>query len=479
MNKRKNVLFLLVDQWPADSFGFLGSPCSTPNIDKLAARGTVFSNAFTTCPLCTPARGALLTGRWPHQTGVYDNCGVGYSDQPDLDTSTPTWLDHALADGYRVGYFGKWHLGTGGLKSRGLHGYDKPGESFKPYTERPGFSYDSTKAFYESTADELVQGKPPFWGETKGDAKDTKCAKSVASGLAFLREHHEKGHEEPFFLTISIADPHFPHYLASSVIARRESLDLDYPKNFKDDFTGKPGFHAGHWWPCHDTSGLTDQDWKHVFDYALRHREYVDSYLGQVLDYLEDNGLAKDTLIVFTSDHGDMCGAHNRFDKGPYFYDEVWRVPLIISSPDVSASTNAEFVSLIDLGRYFNRYFGSTEEPVGELQIENEVGVNKSHPEASTEAFGVYDAYNGYWFGIRAVRNERFKYVRNYGDIDEFYDLDQDPHELDNAIQDTMYEQVIETLSNKLDVFLGQIEDPISHVKSLPCPGEVVHIIDY
>jgi len=479
MEKPKNVLFLLVDQWPADSFGFLGSPCSTPNIDKLAARGTVFSNAFTTCPLCTPARAALLTGRWPHQTGVYDNCGVGYSNQPDLATSTLTWLDHSLTAGYRVGYFGKWHLGTEGLKSRGLHGYDKPGESFKPYTERPGFSYDSIKAFYESSVESLARGKPPFWGETTGDAEDTKCARSVQAGLSFLKEHCDEGRDEPFFLTISIADPHFPHYLASSVIAKREPLDISCPGNFKDDFNGKPAFQKENWWPCHDTKDLTDQDWKHIFDYAMRHREYVDAYLGQVLDYLESKGLTEDTLIVFTSDHGDMCGAHNRFDKGPYFYDEVWRVPLIISSPGESACTNAEYISLIDLGRYFNRYFGSANEPDGALQIKDEIGVAKSRPEKSTEAYGVYDAYNGYWFGIRAVRNERFKYVRNYGEVDEFYDLHDDPHELTNAINNPKHQPMIATMSDMIDTFLKRIDDPIDRFKSLPEPGEVVHVIKY
>ncbi|MBB6429150.1 sulfatase-like hydrolase/transferase [Algisphaera agarilytica] len=480
MSQPLNVLFLLVDQWPADSFGFRGSSCATPNLDQLKSRSTDFVNAFTTCPLCTPARGALLTGRWPHETGVYDNCGVGYSNQPRMRNETATWLDHAKEVGYRVGYFGKWHLGTDGLKDRGLDGFDDPGEVHTPYDERPGFSYENTKDYYLKHGQQILkQGTAPFWGETGPDAGPSKCGMAVDSGLSFLQQQRDSHNDQPFFLTVSIADPHFPHYLPSHVLAQRDSLDLPYPANFDDDFSNKPAFQNGHWWPCHDTDTLTDNDWKHIFDYALRHREYVDAQIGKLLDALRQSGLEEDTLIVFTSDHGDMCGAHNRFDKGPYFYDEVWRVPLLISMPGVAPCENAEFASLIDLGRYFNRFFGGTNEPTEGLRLEDELGKTKQQPQDSTYAHGVYDMYNGHWFGIRAIRDARHKYVRNLNAVDEFYDLTQDPHELKNLIDTPGYREPLAVLSRQLDEFLEAIDDPIRHVEAWPTPGQVVHVNPY
>ena len=88
-----NILFILTDQWPAWAFSYRGADIPTPNIDRLAAAGTVFDNAFTTCPLCTPAGGTLLTARWPHQNGMQDNHAVGYSQQRSLSLDDATWID--------------------------------------------------------------------------------------------------------------------------------------------------------------------------------------------------------------------------------------------------------------------------------------------------------------------------------------------------------------------------------------------------
>ncbi len=122
---QNNILFILVDQWPAGAFSHRGADFATPNLARLAAQGTVFTNAFTSCPLCTPARGALLTARRPHRTGVFDNHAIGYSLQNSLALDHATWIDHAVGQGFHVGYFGKWHLGPVNPAARGAHRFDR------------------------------------------------------------------------------------------------------------------------------------------------------------------------------------------------------------------------------------------------------------------------------------------------------------------------------------------------------------------
>ena len=164
----ENVLFVLTDQWPASAFSFCGADIATPNIDRLAAAGTVFRNAFTTCPLCTPARGTLLTGRWPHETGITDNYAVGYSQQFSPPLTERTWIDEAARLGYHVGYFGKWHMGPVNPEARGAHRFDPDAEGQRrPYDpETSNFSYQFAKDNYDRQTQGLIRGRAPFWGDT-------------------------------------------------------------------------------------------------------------------------------------------------------------------------------------------------------------------------------------------------------------------------------------------------------------------------
>ena len=155
-----NILFILTDQWPAWAFSFRGADIPTPNIDRLASEGTVFNNAFTSCPLCTPARATLLTFRWPHQNGVYDNQSVGYSLQQSMPLDQKTWIEEAVSLGYHVGYYGKWHLGHINPEKHGAHGYDPNLEvRLKPYhPQTSDHCYQKTVDNYDTQTKSLIRG---------------------------------------------------------------------------------------------------------------------------------------------------------------------------------------------------------------------------------------------------------------------------------------------------------------------------------
>ena len=477
----KNILFILTDQWPEWVFSFRGADIPTPNIDRLAAEGTVFRNAFTICPLCTPARGTLLTSRWPHQNGVLDNYAVGYSQQPSMPLTEKTWIDEAVRLDYHVGYFGKWHVGPINPEGRGAHRFDPNVEIHRhPYDPQTSdFSYQIAKQRYDKQErEELSKGRAAFWGQVRTSKEEKPPFPVMNNGVQFLEEWAAGDRGKPFFLTVSSAEPHFPHYLpeAYARIAEEIKPTIKLPTNLQDDCVGRPWFHAKAWWPCIDTLVLDEDEWRTVIAYSHVHIMLVDEAIGRVLDSLDQLGLSDTTTVIFTSDHGDMEGAHNRFDKGAYFYEEVWRIPLIIRQPDTASATQEAYVSLIDIGETLFSLINAeatAELPRAGRDLMPLVGTEVNGQNWPEITYGVYNRYNGMSFAVRAIRNERYKYVWNPQDIDEFYDLQTDPHEMKNLAGQAIPAEA--ELRQELMTWLADIGDDLpSRVEDLPAPGTIL-----
>jgi arylsulfatase A-like enzyme len=476
----QNILFILTDQWPSWAFSYMSADIPTPNIDRLAAQGTVFTNAFTTCPLCTPARGTLLTSRWPHQTGVYDNYNVGYSQQTSLSIDEQTWIEQAVQQGYHVGYFGKWHLGSNDPASRAAHRYnpyrpDRAGQKKQPY------SYESMAEYYtRQEQPQLMKGRAPFWGEVNVQKAAISPFPVMVSGVQFLEEWASRDRKKPFFLTVSSAPPHFPHYLPAEYAGIADNLrdSTMLPTSIEDNCFNRPWFHAASWWPSMDTSVLDLEEWRTLIAYSHAHIMLVDEAIGLVLDALDRLKLTESTVIVFTADHGDMEGAHNRFDKGAYFYEEVWRIPLVICLPNLIPASKNTFVSLIDVGETLFSLVGAGEKPGYPRSGRNLLPLinNSEKLDAWPDvAYGVYDLYNGINFAVRAIRNKQFKYVWNPQAMDEFYDLDSDPYEMVNRIDDPEVLKIKLQLQDELLVWLNAISDNLpERVATLPPAGTIM-----
>ncbi len=476
---KQNVLFILVDQWPAHCFTHKGdNHIKTPNMDRLATKGTVFNNAFTSCPLCSPARGTLLSSKWQTQTEFLDNVGVGYSKQPPLDLSIDTWLDGAVSTGHHVGYFGKWHLGHKGTELRGIQKYDENLEDFlQPYEDGVStYSYEKSNKGYIASAKELENAHQPFYGNSHEKTEETRPYAITGRANNFLDEYVKSNEEKPFMLTVSLPDPHFPHYLPKEFVENMEDFEIELPANIDDYYTNKPWFQSKAWWPSMDTSKLTHDDWKEVIKYAYMHRMLTDQAIGTVLDKLDDHNLTDNTTIIFTSDHGDMCGSHNRFDKGAYFYDEVWRIPLIIQDPKKKPAVQDSFVSILDIGKTLMDLTNYTPKTKVEgKDLSDLVGTNQTPKDWTQEVYGMYNMYNGMSFEIRAIRNEQYKYVYNPQSIDEFYNLSEDPAELHNLNNSKAMSKEQQELKTKLFTWMKSINDPIINA-DLPPAGTIDHL---
>jgi len=464
---KPNILWIGVDQMRADALGYNGNPiCQTPNLDKLAGQGTNFSRAYTPCSLCTPARASMLTGRYAFHHGMGTNCDMYHALASELPR--PEQLLHQrLKDlGYRVGYAGKWHVGTAlGPVDHGFEGMNVPGygdlrrePGYQEYLKQQGLAYGPLK--------NPVFGNPGqktlIAGEWNGPLESTPTHFLTNYTLDLLddlaRTRAEKA--QPFFLTCQYWAPHPPYLPSPEYLGLHPREDIPEWLNFGDDYSGKPTSLKRFRRDFYRALPQTWAGWQRIIGLAYDFTTMVDAQIGRILEHLNQLGLTDETVIVFTSDHGDMLGSHGGlFDKG-FMYEEAHRVPLIFCCPghlpagetsDALASNMDIFPTILDiLGQPHTSLDGQSLLPLVEHGARGRAAIY-------LEFHGIRHLYSQ-----RAlVTRDGIKYIFTPGDQDEVYDLNSDPGELHNLIDDPAWQDKAERLRWLLVRAATQASDPI------------------
>ncbi|MBB4689176.1 sulfatase family protein [Amycolatopsis jiangsuensis] len=353
---RPNILWICTDQQRWDTLGSAGSSwTSTPNLDALAAGGTVFEAAYTQSPVCTPSRASFLTGRYPRTTGARQN-GQSLPGHEALVTRT-------LAEsGYVCGLAGKLHLSAAhwsvspGTEPRLPDGYSEFHWSHHPDPDWPTNEYvhwlRERGATYRTPPREgsryVLRGMPEEHHQT------TWCA---TKAVDFIEAHEEFAN--PWLFSVNIFDPHHPfdppeEYLRP-YLDRLDEIPL--PDYVEGELADKPVFqridHAGAYGGNEDFGypEMTERDHRLIRAAYWAMCDLIDVQVGRMLDALDRTGQRENTIVVFSTDHGEMLGDHGIYLKGPYFYEEAVRVPLIISCPGRVRAGQREsaLVELVDL----------------------------------------------------------------------------------------------------------------------------------
>lgn len=315
MNKKPNVIFLLTDQLRAMSLPRYGNPpIETPNIDRLASEGMRFTNSISTCPVCTPYRSMMLTGRHPQSTGHIMNFVNTRHDEISI-------ADTLKDEGYQTAWVGKWHLHRGSFPNIG-------GRDFVPEgRDRLGFDYWRGYNFHMDYFNGSVNLDD--WDCENWDGYETDALNQYA--VKFIEQADS---DKPFCLFVSPHQPHFtPGDFAPEKYYEKLPKTLSLPANVSKD--GK-----------HYEQHLSD--YRHYLAMILA----VDDMLGELLDYLDEKGLSDDTIFIFSADHGTQMGAHEHWafaKKLPY--EESIHTPLIVRYPNVlpAGSVCDELVAPVDI----------------------------------------------------------------------------------------------------------------------------------
>lgn len=457
---QRNVVLVTFDDLRQDTPGFNGGSAKTPQMDRLAAKSTNFRNAMTTVGLCSPSRATLFTGRYGHQTGLDDNCGTWHSRLTDLADDETTLIEWTRQAGYFVGYLGKWHLGPGGPARRGVHRpAAKTGKHRPNRIYRKPDGYTRIHRYYEPgrTFDE----KPEYYGTRQGTYENTGEYKHTQNAVAFLREAADQ--DRPFVLCVNYSGPHPAYVVPAPYNTMYGAADVPLAGNFLHRSDDKPRYQNDPLWYWHDVGHLTELDWRKMNSHYWGFVTLVDRALGQVLETLDELQLSDNTMVVLVGDQGSMLGEHALYDKGPYCYDELMRIPLLIRVPGARSGTVDRQVSIIDINQTIVDWLG-LEPDNGQRFSRSLLPLVRHEPDAWRDvpdaAFYRYEWYNGKWYGIRAVRTPDWKYCWNPVGIDELYDLRKDAEERVNRINDPSAAGELKRLRRRLMAHLQQTGDP-------------------
>jgi choline-sulfatase len=415
-----NILLVMADQLAAGFLPPYGNPLvHAPNLTRLAAQGTVFESAYCASPLCAPSRSAMLTGRRPSQIGVYDNAA-------ELPAATPTITHLLRAGGYSTVLAGKMHF----VGADQLHGYEQrltsdvypAGFDWTPDWRLPD---GSMLPWYHNMSSLL--GTAVVEAAMQTDYDDEVCFTAVQ----LLRDLSRQPGRRPFFATVSFTNPHDPwevrrrHWQLYDHDAVELPLVGTIPRDQADPHSLRLREMVGS-----DLRPLSDEQVRRTRHGYYAAISYMDERVGEVLDTLEATGLADDTLVVFTADHGEMLGERGLWYKMSFFEGSA-RVPLIVRGPGVRAGRQAAPVSQLDLAPTLAELAAVD---AAEAQFEGSslapllAGAAEGGPESVVAEYLAE--------GVRApavmIRRGSHKFVHCPGDPDQLYDLAADPHELDN-----------------------------------------------
>lgn len=462
-----NIIYIMADDLTTQAISAYGGIyrdiAPTPNIDRLANEGMLFQDVLCTNAICGPSRAAILTGKYSNINGYYKNESGGKFDETQW-----TFPQEFQKNGYQTSLFGKWHLGS----------------------EPKGF--DVFK--YHNSAGQQGHYWDPVYNENGIDKVEKGYSTNLTTDFALNWLDVEREKDKPFMMILQYKAPHRPWEPDTKYETLWDDIEMPYPDTFNDDYKGREltagdtemtmDYFSRRDMKYETPEGLKGRD-KIAWDFygakpgelvqpegmsieegkKWRYQIYIKDYLaciksvddniGRVLDYLDKNGLTENTVIVLTSDQGFYLGDHGFFDKR-FIYEESLRMPFLVKYPKVvkSGSVNEDIITNIDFAPTLLELAGiKTDE---KMQGDSFVSILKGNTPKDWQQSMYYHYYEfPYWHHVQphyGIRTQKYTLAHFYYNIDvwELYDLEKDPKQLNNIINDPQYTNVISQLKLQL-----------------------------
>ncbi len=439
---RPNIIFIFSDQQRYSALGCAGnSVIRTPAFDRLAREGVLFEQAFSSCPICSPYRAQILTGRYSHKNGVMDN-------EYALSDEQTTLAQSLKAVGYRTGFIGKWHLGYGPYTQEKRYGFDYMAANNCDH------QHDSIH-YYENEAG-------PFPVDTWGPTGLTDLA------MQFMETDKPKDDEAPFLLLMSWGPPHWPYDQYPEKHKVYDPEDVDMPPNVPE--------------------AMASYARKEIADY-YGNISALDEEMGRLMDWLEAEGLRENTILCYSSDHGDHLSSHGYGKPGDKWlhhskraskatpYDESVHVPFILSYPkgvEAGRTSDVLFNSVDVMPTLLSLAGVEAPDGVQGTDLSNAVlgGEGPEPDSVYLQILGPGWPHRGDWVGFwRGLRTHRWTYARWLSGDVWLFDRENDPFEMKNLAGKPEHKEIQAELEQRLQRWFVDTDDPFETGERDPKTG--------
>ena len=425
---KKNIVVLISDQMQKRAV-LDDKRCIMPNLRRLQEDSVTMENAHAVNAICSPSRASLISGLLPHNHGMVDCTHTVPAYRADFSNKIKTMPEALKDEGYHLAYYGKWHI---------ERTYD---------LSRYGFEdYETEKTIKSSKLTSL--GKVQV--KTDGYKDYTLCG-VYKEGEEASEEHFiyskaidfidkVKDDERPFCVFASTYAPHDPYFAPNEIFSLYDENDFPLPSDWNDHVCKLPDIYSR----LHSVwRDLSESDLRKAIMCYYACCTLVDKQVGKLVSYLKEKGIYDDTLIVFLSDHGDMCGSHGLFCKGVPAYEEVYNIPLVMKFPE-NRYAGVKETAYVDTCDIMPTIF----ESCGINWLANRIDGSSFIPYL-TGSKNRHDSFTvseflgqRYSYTQRIVWHKGIKYVFNAFSVDELYDLNKDPLEKENLVDDSEYADV-------------------------------------
>lgn len=460
---KPNILIVMTDHQRADT-SFKNHPTITPHLDQLASEGLTFTNAFCPSPHCCPSRATFFSGLYPSQHGIWNNICNRMSLGSSLKECVRLWSEDLADNGYTQHYVGKWHVSiTQHPKDVGWQEKTVTGTGF----EHHGMRWEQYQALAQQK-EKTVRGEGEILRNGYPDntlyrtskreehRHDERVLEETIEALQNLTSQ-----DQPWVVYAGFIGPHDPYIAPQEFLDLYDIKEIELPASYGDELSDKP--QVVQRLREQIFGQLSEREVREAIRHYYAYCSYLDDCFGKILQALDATGQAEETIVIYTSDHGDYVGEHGLFAKGIPCYRGAYHIPVVIRWPAGLLNPNRQedaFVSLADFAPTFldiagittNRHFAG----------QSLLPFIKDHqPEAWRDA--IMTQCNGVeqYYTQRSVMTKEWKYVYNGFDQDELYHLSEDPEEMYNLANEPAYMETIRKLSRKMWQFAYENDDAL------------------